>query len=262
MRPGTTRAGSTGPWHRDGPGEAADDTGYQSEQILATTLFRVYRSIGGDSADLGRRAVRLAHDDVSHSAGDQYPDAGHESQQRPRLCQRADSGRLLNWTARGDVGGAYNKVIRWSFEKQGLYQAQGAPMPVTRAGEPPDVDVYIDDGRHGEYPYQAVYWNNPSVWNRTARDGGATHQEPARASPITPTSGSKTVAQRRPRMSESGASTASRAGGRSGQTTFSPLPRRNWRPTRWPPAMPRRRSSDRSPGSPPPMPRDGTASCW
>ena len=45
-------------------------------------------------------------------------------------------------------------------------------MPVARAGEPPDVDVYIDDGRGGEYSYQPVYWNNPSVWNRTAADGG------------------------------------------------------------------------------------------
>ena len=36
-------------------GGSQDDTHYGSEEILATTMFRVYRSIGGDSVDAGRR---------------------------------------------------------------------------------------------------------------------------------------------------------------------------------------------------------------
>ena len=32
-----------------------DDKGYLSEQILSTTMFRVYRSIGGDSTQFSRR---------------------------------------------------------------------------------------------------------------------------------------------------------------------------------------------------------------
>ena len=54
---------------------------------------------------------------------------------------------LLNWTTEGVFGGAYNKVIRWSFEKQGLYQPPSAPLPpnVTTEGGPYKVDVYIDD---------------------------------------------------------------------------------------------------------------------
>jgi len=51
----------------------------------------------------------------------------------------------------GTPGGALRKVIRWSFEKQGLFQPPGAPLPVHQAGAPPAVDVFIDDGRHGEY---------------------------------------------------------------------------------------------------------------
>jgi hypothetical protein len=39
------------------------------------------------------------------------------------------------------------------------------------------VDLYIDDGRAGEYQYQAVHWNNQNVWNRTLADGGTT-QDP------------------------------------------------------------------------------------
>jgi hypothetical protein len=43
---------------------------------------------------------------------------------------------------------------------------------------PPAVDVYIDDGRGGEYPYQAVFWENQNIWNRTSADGGAAHEDP------------------------------------------------------------------------------------
>ncbi len=45
-------------------------------------------------------------------------------------------------------------------------------------GPPPAVDVYIDDGRGGEYPFQAVHWNTQTIWNRKKADGGLTHQTP------------------------------------------------------------------------------------
>ena len=67
---------------------------------------------------------------------------------------------LGDWTSDGLAGGAYSKVIRWAFEKQGLFQPAGTPTPNNNAGAPPPVDVYIDDGRHGEYPFQPVFWNN------------------------------------------------------------------------------------------------------
>jgi len=78
----------------------------------------------------------------------------------------------------GQPGGAYAKVMRWAFEKQGLYQPVGAPVPVTTAGVPPAVDVYIDDGRHGEYPYREVFWENQDIWNRLNADGGVAHETP------------------------------------------------------------------------------------
>jgi hypothetical protein len=58
-------------------------------------------------------------------------------------------------------------VIRWAYEKQGLF-----------GGKPPAVDVYIDDGRHGEYQYQPVHWNTTTIWNRNAADGLTVHQAP------------------------------------------------------------------------------------
>ena len=51
------------------------------------------------------------------------------------------------------------KVIRWAFEKQGLFQLPGTPTPNDNVGSPPAVDVYIDDGRHGEYDYQPNHWS-------------------------------------------------------------------------------------------------------
>jgi len=83
-----------------------------------------------------------------------------------------------DWTSENITGGAYSKVIRWAFEKQGLFQAAGSATPNNNEGAPPAVDVYIEDGRGGEYPYQPVFWENQSIWNRTSADGGTTHQNP------------------------------------------------------------------------------------
>jgi hypothetical protein len=49
---------------------------------------------------------------------------------------------------------------------------------VTTPGSPEPVDVYIEDGRNGEYQYQAHYWSCQAIWNRRANDGGTAHQEP------------------------------------------------------------------------------------
>ena len=114
----------------------------------------------------------------------------------------------LNWTSEGVFGGAYHKVIRWAFEKQGEYQTplvtngSAADGTITAAGDPPDVDVYIDDGRAGEYPFQHVHWHTTTIWNRRAADG--MRRAPGAASwarPTTPTSRSRTAARSRRRTS-------------------------------------------------------------
>ena len=155
-----------------GWGGANDVGGYSSEQILATSHFRIYRSIGGDSDDLGRRqfASRVATYLILRAVGDLTPVTNPAN--ALDLVQPADRHRRCSTgLSEGCAGGAYNKVIRWSFEKQGSSRPPGAPAPVTTAGAPPAVDVYIDDGRGGEYPYQPVHWQNPSIWNRNAADG-------------------------------------------------------------------------------------------
>ena len=158
-----------------------DGAGYKAEQILSTTLFRAYRSAGGDSESLNRRkfASRLLAYFIFRAIGSL---ASNPVTRTPRpeifatALMNADIGTR---DFEGYKGGAFNKVIRWSFEKQGLYQPPGSPRPVTTAGAPPSVDVFIDDGRHGEYQFQPVYWETTDIWNRLAPGvGGGVHQTP------------------------------------------------------------------------------------
>ncbi len=154
-----------------------DDRDYGSEQILATCHFRIYRSIGGDHHDLARRkfASRAMTYLILRTIQNLTPETNPDE---PELwCEEMQSVDLQNWASEGVFGGAYNKVIRWAFEKQGAYQPPGAPTPVTTAGAPPAVDVYIDDGRGGEYPFQAVHSNNTSMWNRNTADASTSHQD-------------------------------------------------------------------------------------
>jgi zinc metalloprotease ZmpB len=158
-------------------GGAQDDRQYGSEQILSTLMFRIYRVAGGDdlNIDVQRFAARYLTYLIIHAIG-----LLTETSTDPRTFVSAlmDADELTP-SFEGHPGGAWHKVIRWSFERQGLYQPAGAPRPVTQPGAPPDVDVYIDDGRRGQYePYQTTFANTPGVWNRLASDGGTEHQPP------------------------------------------------------------------------------------
>lgn len=155
-----------------------DNGGYDSEQILSTTMFRIYRSLGGDSTHLPRRrfAARATTYLILRAIGALTPATNPSN--ALGFANALLTVDLLNWTSEGVFGGAYGKVIRWSFERQGLYQPPGAPTPVTTPGAPPDVDVYVDDGRAGHYEFQAVHWNTTTIWNRRNPDGLAGHEEP------------------------------------------------------------------------------------
>jgi zinc metalloprotease ZmpB len=92
-------------------------------------------------------------------------------------CTRLMATDAFDWTSEGLSGGAYHKVIRWAFEVQGLFRPSGAPN--TDPGAPPQVDVYIDDGRAGTYaPYLSDFADTGDIWNRHFPDGGTLHEEP------------------------------------------------------------------------------------
>ncbi len=155
-----------------------DDTQYGSEQILSTTMFRVYLGAGGGSNDVAVRrwASRYVAYLIIKACGlltfttpdpDVYVSALID----------ADGG---SQGFEGHPGGAFRKIVRWSFEQQGLYQPSGASSPVTTPGRPPDVDVYIDDGRGGNYmPFIDPFEGAPAVWNRLGPDNNTAHQSPA-----------------------------------------------------------------------------------
>ena len=170
-------------------GGANDTGGYNSEQIICTTMFRFYRSIGGDSTNAATRnfAARFTVYLLLRAIGNLTPT--HTTQTGAGLtrvtafCNELIAANLGDWTTDGHIGGAYGKVIRWSFEKQGLFQPVGAVPPFTTVGAPPAVDVYINDGRFGEYTFQPNFTANTSIWNRHNPDGIATHQEPIIGAP-------------------------------------------------------------------------------
>jgi hypothetical protein len=155
-----------------------DYAGYNNEQILSTTHFRVYRSIGGDASDLASQqfAARMTVYLIMRAISTLTPATSPaDATGWVSALQSADG---FDWLSENITGGAYGKVIRWAFEKQGLFQPAGTATPNKSEGAPPAVDVYIDDGRGGEYPYQPVWWDCQSIWNRLHADGGTTFEQP------------------------------------------------------------------------------------
>lgn len=154
-----------------------DNRQYGSEQILSTTLFRVYLAAGGASTNLVDR--KFASRYVSYlilKAVSLLSFTTRDPDVFVAALAEADASTGL---FEGHPGGAFGKIFRWSFEKQGLYQPPGAPRPVAGPGDPPEIDVYIDDGRGGEYmPYLRNFRGKAEVWNRHADDGMSQNQPP------------------------------------------------------------------------------------
>ena len=104
-----------------GWGGVRDVGGYSSEQILSTTHFRLYRSLGGDAVTVNQRklASRQTLYLIFRAIGSL---ASNPVTPTPKpdivanALQNADIGTI---DFEGYRGGAFHKVIRWSFEKQG-----------------------------------------------------------------------------------------------------------------------------------------------
>jgi len=152
------------------------NTQYNGEQVLSSTLFRAYQSIGGGAAQLPRKlfASQYMFYLIVQGCG-LLTATTTDPVVYVNALQQAD---MSTSSFQGQTGGTAYKVIRWSFEQQGLFQAAGTPKPYTTPGQPPPTDVYIDGGRGGQYTYTADWWSNQDIWNRLAPDGGTTHQNP------------------------------------------------------------------------------------
>lgn len=168
--------------------------GYLSEQILSTTLFRLYRALGGDTVrPTGRpdRAARQAAADYTayliiraiQLLGAAFLLPAETPDQLVSALTDADIATrpVTTGPLRGRVGGCAHKVIRWAFEAQGLYASPDPRAVVDAPGRPPDVDVFIDDGRpdaegafpRGGYMPVSLAWppaaGAPPRWHATAQ---------------------------------------------------------------------------------------------
>jgi len=166
--------------------------GYLSEQILSTSLFRFYRAIGGDTgADLQRtpnvlarrRAADYAVYVILRAIGTLGPGAWVPAETPDQLVSLLVDADVVTMPAstgplNGMVGGCVHKVIRWAFEAQGLYATTDPLAVVDAPGNPPLIDVFIDDGRpdakgarpRGGYVPVSLDWGvtvDPPLWHAT-----------------------------------------------------------------------------------------------
>ena len=140
--------------------------GYQSEQILSSSLFRLYRCLGGDTAlaadptqpdrEERRRASHYTTYLIMqalHLLGDARVLPARGPEELEFALELADTRFTTSWSATFPpgsaqtyrrIGGCALKAIRWAFEAQGLYAA-GANG--NAPGAPPTVDVYIASRR-------------------------------------------------------------------------------------------------------------------
>jgi hypothetical protein len=154
-----------------------DPGGYRGEQILSSTLFRLFQTLGGDATLVGgvpdlvvRRAaaaytvylivrvIRALGPVGSVPTTTPYIFAGalmDADISTPFLLPDPDVFRPFR--ARVRRGGAVHKVVRWSFECQGLWAPGLGAQTWNGRGEPEAYDVYIEDGRQGEYGYTAQW---------------------------------------------------------------------------------------------------------
>ena len=169
-----------------------DPAGYRAEQILSTTLFRLYRALGGDALDpygkpdrprrraaaqftfylivraikgLGPAAVVPAVDVTGFVASLIDADIG---------TQVFGSGPARR------LGGSVHKVIRWAFQQQGLYHAADA-RDRNRPGDPEPIDIYIERSgtQPGDYGYTRDWHSKASaMWVRRAPDNGPADEAP------------------------------------------------------------------------------------
>jgi zinc metalloprotease ZmpB len=169
-----------------------DDPQYTSQpdnhirgELWCTTMFELYRELGGDSAYLGvKHAARDLIIRLHLMANFNVPTSGATAAQMGQQVEAADSN-LGGWRY---ANGLHKKVIYDTFRRRHL---SGYPDKA--------VDVYINDGREGGYGspsgndlfnenlWDENYWDTQDIWVKTspypnaaaqAAGGAGDHVEP------------------------------------------------------------------------------------
>lgn len=149
--------------------------GYRSEQLMSTTMFRLYRALGGDCVQttLGVAVpARVERDQAAQyttylimrtlsAIGPANVTPCMSVHQFVHAMRTVDTITANTPGPGGYVGGSTNKVIQWAFEQQGLY---GQPLPGSAVMGPDAqgpggsrVDLHLDDRRvQSNGPYTPV----------------------------------------------------------------------------------------------------------
>jgi hypothetical protein len=163
--------------------------GYWEEQLMSSSLFRLYCAVGGDThGDPQRRAgasdycVYLIMQAISLLGSANVVPARSADEFVSTLID-ADIG-TDHWQVKATWpegktrplhrrGGALHKVIRWAFERQGLYATPDASEIIEGPGLAPPVDIHIP-GRGlreaGGYDPVELLWSHtmPMPWHAHA----------------------------------------------------------------------------------------------
>lgn len=173
---------------------------YESEQILSSSLFRLYRCLGGDTVldsslnDGGlRERTRASHYAVYLIAsalqmlGDARILPANKAEEFVQALLDADRTAGA-WSATYPIGGAQTydrtggcaiKAIRWAFERQGMYPDPAASSG-NEPGAPPSVDVYVDSRR----PTQEATQYGLVQYGAGAYTPVSLHWQAAQANPV------------------------------------------------------------------------------
>lgn len=174
--------------------------GYFEEQLLSSSLFRLYRCLGGDTGVLpvAEALTQAQRDDLAcrRSASDYcvylvmraIALLGSNTVTPARSVDQfvtalidADLGTAewrieVPWPYRDHqtrelrrLGGRVHKVIRWAFEQQGLYATDDPEAVVEGLGLAPQVDVYIADRRGSPDIAPGGYVPIPLRWDPQAQ---------------------------------------------------------------------------------------------
>jgi hypothetical protein len=162
--------------------------GYDSEQILSTSLFRLYLALGGDTIDTtgapDRPARQAAADYTVYlilRAIKLMPASSFSVVQTPdQFVTTLIDADIATWPVssgplKDRVGGWAHKVVRWAFEAQGLYATTNPLEVINKPGLPPPVDIFIDTNRpdsdgiytRGGYMPVSLDWSgaSPKRWH-------------------------------------------------------------------------------------------------
>jgi zinc metalloprotease ZmpB len=158
-------------WSNDHYGPPKFTEAYETEQVMSSAIFRLYRSAGGDHSSVEEK--KYTADFVAYLLFRtisliNHPMVVQNYRGGEIFCEDIQKADFVEWDKHRYPGAIYHKVIRWAFQKQGAYYGGndefGPSVPPTSEGLPPETDIYIDSIRNGDYQYADPFTETKGIW--------------------------------------------------------------------------------------------------